>query len=104
MGHQKLVALLFAPCGRDRLTRGFWSVAKFVERRFGRAGRDGRVVNAATNTAARYGHAGRYGRTAASGHATRPVAIRVWASGYVAERRGHFLNAEDAGRWGWRRC
>jgi hypothetical protein len=97
-------ALAFSALGSAGKLPFFWSVAQFVEWWFGRAGWDGRVVSAATCTAARYGHATRYGPTARCGHSSRPIAIRVRPRNYVAERRGHFLNAEDTGRWGLRRC
>ena len=67
---------------RENALRVCWSVAEFVERRFAPAWRNGRAD--ATN----------------AGYAVRPVATDVRPCGHVAERRGHFLDAENASPWG----
>jgi hypothetical protein len=79
---------------------GVDSVAQFVGRRKLRAGMDGRRAGA--SAAARSGRGARRGRAARSGSAARPIATRVRAGGYVAERGGHFLLANNAGIGEWR--
>jgi hypothetical protein len=79
-----------------------WSVAQFVKRRFASAWRERRADVA--SAAARSGQAARSGPTARCGYATRSVATRVRAGGYVAERCGHFLVAENARRRRLGRC
>ena len=76
---------------------GVDSVAQFVGRRKLRAGMDGRRAGA--SAAARSGRGARRGRAARSGSAARSIATRVRAGGYVAERGGHFLLADNAGIW-----
>ena len=76
------------------------SVAQFVGRRKLRAGMDGRRAGA--SAAARSGRGARRGRAARSGSAARSIATRVRAGGYVAERGGHFLLADNAGSGEWR--
>jgi hypothetical protein len=71
------------------------SVAQLVGRRKLRAGRDGRCV--AAGTTARCRPAARSCTAARSRAAARSVASPVRAGGYVAERRGHFLDADNAG-------
>jgi hypothetical protein len=98
VGRARLEARKDKSCGHVRgLTPGFvWSVAQLVGWRKVRAGRDRRCV--ADSAAARCGAAAR------SGPAARLVAIRVRARRYIAERRGHVLGADDAGRRRSRWC
>jgi SAM domain (Sterile alpha motif) len=77
-------------------------VAQFVRRRSACAEGDGRRV--AADAAARSGPAAQHGPAAGCGPAARSIAIRVRAAGYIAERRGHFLDAENARRRRLRRC
>ncbi len=65
------------------------SVAQFVRRRKIRAGRNGRRVAASP--------AARSRRGTRPGRAARSVATCVRGGGYVAERRNHFLYADNAG-------
>ena len=79
---------------------GVDSVAQFVGRRKLRAGMDGRRAGA--SAAARSGRGARRGRAGRCGPAARSIATRVRAGGYVAERGGHFLLADNAGIGEWR--
>ena len=88
--------------GKRNTARANGSVAQLVGRRKTPAGRDGCRVNtraaaAGCRRGSRSGPAAR-ARSAATGSAWRSVAVRVRAARHVAECRGHFLDADHAGR------
>ena len=87
--------------GKRNTVRANGSVAQLIGRRKTAAGRDGCCVDTRAAAGCRRGSRSRpaaRSRSAATGSAWRSVAVRVRAARHVAECRGHFLDADHAGR------